>query len=54
MGETSANTETIICQLDCDNNLQIIAPPHPGYSNTTGGTVVQMNAVTIGGNGLNA
>ena len=54
MGETSANTETIICQVDCNLELQVVTPPHPGYSNTTGGTVIQMNAVVIGGNGWNS
>jgi len=54
MGEISANTETVICQVDCNLDLQIFRPLPPGYSNATGGTVVQLNAVVIGGNGLNS
>jgi hypothetical protein len=49
----SSNTETTICQEICDNSVITIIPPHPTYTNSAGREVVQMNAVLIGGNGLN-
>ena len=49
----SSNTETTICQEICDNSVITINPPHPTYTNSAGREVVQMNAVLIGGNGLN-
>jgi hypothetical protein len=49
----SSNTETTICQEICDNSVITIIPPHPTYTNSAGKEVVQMNAVLIGGNGLN-
>jgi len=50
----SANTEVTVCQA-CTDGLHIITPPHPNYSNLTGGTVVQMNMITLGGmHGLNS
>jgi hypothetical protein len=53
--ETSANTETKICVIDCDGNTTLITPPHPVWSDLTGGTVVQLNMVTLGGpDGLNS
>lgn len=53
--ETSANTETKICVVDCDGNSTLITPPHPVWSDLTGGTVVQLNMVTLGGpDGLNS
>jgi len=53
--QTSANTETIICQSICDDSVISIVPPHAVYGNLTGGTVVQLNTVVLGGeNGLNA
>lgn len=61
MGQVSANTETVICYT-CNSDLNngvaqyYTSPvPHPVYSDLTGGTVVQLNMVTLGGpNGLNA
>ena len=50
----SANTESTICQEVCDNSVITIIPPHPTYTNSAGREVVQMNAVLIGGNGLNS
>jgi len=58
MAETSANTQTIICQEICDDPLNTvvqITPPNPVYGDLTGGTVTQLNMVVLGGtNGLNA
>jgi hypothetical protein len=59
MAQTSANTEVIICQTICTtggtgSDVVSIKPPHPVYSDLTGGTVVQLNMVTLGGpTGLN-
>jgi len=60
MANTSAGTENIICQLVCSSgatgleSIQII-PPHPVFSDLTGGTVTQLNMVQLGGtNGLYA
>lgn len=50
----SSNTENTICQSICDNSVITIIPPHPTYTNNGGKEVVQMNAVLIGGNGLNS
>lgn len=50
----SANTESTICQEVCDNSVITITPLHPTYINSAGREVVQMNAVLIGGNGLNS
>jgi hypothetical protein len=49
----SSNTETTICQVLCDDSVISIIPPHPTYTNGAGKEVIQMNAVLIGGNGLN-
>ena len=57
MADTSANTENTICQQICTDTgttVTVVYPPHPVYSDLTGGTVTQMNMITIGGNGLNA
>jgi len=58
MAQTSANTEVTICEQICDGSggttVVSVTPPHPVYSDLTGGTVVQLNMVTLGGpNGLN-
>jgi hypothetical protein len=58
MAQTSANTEVTICEQICDGSggttVVSVIPPHPVYSDLTGGTVVQLNMVTLGGpNGLN-
>jgi hypothetical protein len=50
----SANTESTVCQEVCDNSVITIIPLHPTYTNSAGREVVQMNAVLIGGNGLNS
>jgi len=56
MGQVSANTEYTLCVQDCSGTtLTEIYTPHPTYSDLTGGTVVQLNMVVLGGpNGLNA
>ena len=59
MATTSANTEVTICEYICTtggtgSSVTVVKPPHPNYGDFTGGTVVQLNMVTIGGfNGLN-
>lgn len=60
MANTSANTETTICLQICTtggtgNTVVEVTPPHPVFSDLTGGTVTQMNLVQLGGiNGLYA
>jgi hypothetical protein len=59
MGQVSANTETTFCEQICDGSggttVVEVTPPHPTYSDLTGGTVVQLNMVVLGGpNGLNS
>jgi hypothetical protein len=50
---TSANTEYTICIINCSDVAEQVPTPHPEYSNLTGGTVVQLNMVELGGqNGL--
>ena len=56
MAETSANTETIICQEICvgsGTTVVQVVPPHPVYSDFSGGTVTQLNMIVLGGpNGI--
>lgn len=53
MGNVSANTETLVCIIDCSGNTKTITPPHPVFSDLTGGTVTQLNMIQLGGqNGL--
>jgi hypothetical protein len=59
MGQVSANTEVKICEQLCDGSggtvVVEVTPPHPVYSDLTGGTVVQLNMVALGGPfGLNS
>jgi hypothetical protein len=58
MAETSANTQTVICQEICvgsGTTVTQIIPPNPVYGDLTGGTVTQLNMVVLGGtNGLNS
>lgn len=53
----SAGTETEICNVCWDGTgytTTIVIPPHPQWTNEQGRTVIQLNAVTLGGqNGLN-
>jgi hypothetical protein len=55
MASISANTEYLIC-IECSGTtVSTRTTPHPTYSDLTGGTVTQLNAVLIGGrNGLNS
>ena len=53
MANLSANTETTVCVIDCSGNTKSITPPHPVFTNSTGGTVTQLNMIELGGeNGL--
>jgi hypothetical protein len=58
MGQVSANTEVTLCEQICSGSgttVVSVTPPHPTYSDLTGGTVVQLNMITLGGpNGLNS
>ena len=49
----SANTEYIDC-LICDGSASLVSVPHPVWIGLNGGSVTQMNAVLLGGNGLNS
>ena len=49
----SANTEYVECKI-CDGVATTRDTPHPVYTNNQGNEVIQMNAVVIGGNGLNS
>ena len=54
MGSASANSEYIVCGFDCSGNTMTTTPPHPVYSDLSGGTVTQLNMIELGGqNGLN-
>jgi hypothetical protein len=51
---TSYYTTTIIVFSTLTNAVVTFGTPTPVYSNITGGTIYQCNAVTLGGfNGLN-
>ena len=49
----SANTPSIICFV-CSGETISVNPPHPVWTGLNGGAVTQMNAVLLGGNGLNS
>lgn len=50
----SVNVEYTLCVKDCDGNLVELIFPHPTWTDNYGNAVVQLNAVTLGGqNGLN-
>ena len=49
MANTSANTESVICYYDCNDNLKQYSSPHPVFSDMTGGTVTQLNMIQLGG-----
>ena len=54
---TSANTPEYICVEICTTGgttTVSVVPPYPVWTNQYGVDVVQMNAVTLGGNGLNS
>lgn len=56
---TSANTPSDICLQICitgetGSTVISVNPPHPIWGNQYGGTVEQLNMITLGGqNGLN-
>ena len=43
-----------VCVIDCSGNTVTVTPPHPVYTNGQNQAIVQLNAITIGGNGLNS
>jgi hypothetical protein len=43
-----------VCEDNCSGGTFTIEPPHPVYTNGQNKAIVQLNAITIGGNGLNA
>ena len=54
--EYSANTPENICVEICTTGgttTVSVVPPYPVWTNQYGVDVIQMNAVTLGGNGLN-
>jgi len=52
-GTTSANTETVICEV-CSGETITLTPPHAEYSDAQNKIVIQMNTIALGGaNGLN-
>ena len=51
-GSTGGNLD--VCQALCSGNTTTIVPPHPVWTNAQNKAVVQGNAITIGGNGLNS
>lgn len=53
----SANTGGnggLVCEDDCNGGNILIDPPRPVYTNGQNKAIVQLNAITIGGNGLNS
>jgi len=55
----SANTETTVCVICCDcgatgSTTNIVVPQHPVWTDGYGNVTIQMNMITIGGNGLNS
>lgn len=49
----SANTESLVC-VECSGTTFTIAAPHPVYTNGQFKDIIQLNAIVIGGNGLNS
>jgi len=49
----SANTEVEVC-VDCSGSTFTVSAPHPVYTNGQFKDIVQLNAIVIGGNGLNS
>jgi len=51
---TSANTEVFICEV-CSGTTYTVEPPHPIWTDGQNKSIIQLNAVTLGGmNGLNS
>ena len=53
MDEREVNQEYEECRI-CETVATTQPTPHPVYTDNYGNAVVQMNAVVIGGNGLNS
>lgn len=49
----SANTTTQVCVV-CSGNTYWVDVPHPVYTNGQFKDIVELNAIVIGGNGLNS
>ena len=49
----SANTESTVCVI-CSGNTFTVSPPHPVWTDNKGKAVIQLDAITLGGNGLNS
>jgi hypothetical protein len=49
----SANTEYDVC-VDCGDGTFTVSVPRPVYTNGQFKDIVQLNAIVIGGNGLNS
>jgi hypothetical protein len=49
---TGGNNGTV-CE-NCSGTTFTVNPPHPVYTNGQNQAIVQINAITIGGNGLNS
>ena len=49
----SAGTEYIGCYT-CDGEKRTIILPHPVWTDNKGNAVIQLDAITLGGNGLNS
>ena len=45
----SANTEQLVCIVDCSGNTVTIHPPHPTWTDANGKAIVQLDAVELGG-----
>lgn len=52
-GSTGGNNG-LVCEDNCSGGTFTVIPPHPVYSNGQLKGIEQINAVTIGGNGLNS
>jgi hypothetical protein len=53
MADRDANVEYTECVI-CSGDTTTVIPPHPVYTDNQGNSVTQLNAVVIGGNGLNS
>lgn len=51
-GNTWGNNN--ICLSLCTGDTVSVTPPHPVWTNAQNKSVIQFNAVTLGGNGLNS
>ena len=53
MEDREVNQEQVECKI-CNDVAETQPTPHPVYTDGYGNSVTQMNAVVIGGNGLNS